>query len=269
MLTIILMILLVLLLGGCGGLIGDLAETFAEYCHGEEDKTIGPWEISLRDFIPFPMFIRNLGKSPYRYQEKLPLRILCTELVCGFASIAIFFVYGFTIGYAMLMFMTFVFAVCLISDLRWREIPNEINIIMAVLAICLAVAGVINWEDLVTGMVPGLVCITAGIILFFIRPADGFGIGGGDLKFLLTTGMLMGSSFAFALICFGGFATLLFYGATFVADIKNNTQTPVPMMVGFTTVFVFLMLTHYLSLPEFDMFLPECETLIPLISSIF
>lgn len=170
---------------------------------------------------------------------------------------------GLTPTFATTSFLLFSFAVSLISDLKWREIPHEINHLITFVAVINAfMGGITSILCSLIGIIPAVLWFITGFILYLFRPQKGFGIGGGDLRFIFSTGLLLGISFSTTLLLLGCFCTVLFNIACLIKDIRTGSTTYAPMMIGFAMAYVVMLSCHYLILPAYDM-IPMLSVLVP------
>lgn len=174
-------------------------------------------------------------------------------LACQILFLAFLFVYGISPECVFFLLLTFFFGVALVSDLAWREIPHEGNHIIAILAIVNVLFFGNPLGNLLLGLVPAAAVLLVAAILYKIFPERGFGVGGGDIRFIASTGMLMGFPFTAILLTFGSFGTILVYFVKYLHDRRKGVTTYVPMMVGFTIAYLVMLGTHYLIPVSMDM----------------
>lgn len=179
---------------------------------------------------------------------------LVESLAGGSLMVSFYGVFGLTSTFALMTFLLFAFAVGLISDLKWREIPHEINHLIAIVAVVNAIMG--GFPSILcslVGIIPTVLLLISTFVLYLIRPERGFGVGGGDLRFLFSTGMLLGISFSTVLLLLGCLFTVLFNIVCLVKDFRFGTTTYAPMMVGFSMAYLVMLFGHYLVVPAYDM----------------
>lgn len=224
-----------------GGFLADTAVLVSRIWHDEKK---GVWRSYLRgtDLIPMPNIIKPVLLL-YGKREAI------LELACAALSVKFLADYGFSSDLGLMLFLMWAFTVALFSDLCWREIPHELNYIVMGAAVLLALLGKISWISLLFGTMPAIILTVTAILLFMLRPKNGFGIGGGDLRFVLSTGMLMGAGFAGAMVFLGSLVVVVGGFGMLVRDLRNGTATAVPMMVGFAAAYVVMLFDSYLDTP--------------------
>ena len=182
--------------------------------------------------------------------RNVPVLVPAMELLMGFAAAGFFSIYGNTCMFWLLTSVTWIFMVATISDIRYREIPNELTVMAMAMMVVLAWGGWSTIGDIVAGMLPALAVLLNGILFSLITGRDS--IGGGDIKFLFSIGGLMGFGFASIILLVGCLILLFMYGVHLIEDIFKGTRTECPMMAGFASAYFILLFSHYLVPPEFS-----------------
>ena len=208
-------------------------------------------QISWYDNIPILSYILLGGKCRHCHVQ-LSLQYPFIELLTGLSFLAIYSILGQTMLTAKLMFVTWLFIVATVSDVLYREVPDELTLISIPVMIGLVLCGENTWLDLGLGVLfPGVVFFILAMILEAVF--DKLIIGGGDIKFLFSIGGIMGIGFASSIFMIGCFCMVLIYFSTVIEDMVEDKQTYVPMLVGFATAYFLVLMCHYLVAPEFDM----------------
>ena len=207
-------------------------------------------QISWYDNIPILSYVILGGKCRYCHAH-LSLQYPFVEFLTGITFLIIYSVLGPTILTAKLLFVSWLFIVATVSDILYREVPDELTLISIPVMIGLALSGENTWIDLGLGILfPGVIFFVLAII--FEALLGKLIIGGGDIKFLFSIGGIMGCGFATSIFIIGCFCMALIYFSTMVEDIVEKKQSYVPMLVGFATAYFLILMCHYLVSPEFD-----------------
>ena len=233
-----------------GGYIGHLADVLSLAWHKEEPVfRKGYFKEFLKEITGESLLWPLIGRKRGFFKTVLEF---CS---CGAFTALFYSHYGLGFMFYLMMFLVFAFAVGLISDMQWREIPHELNHIIALVALLLVLIGKNSIWTFLLGAVPVVVMFGCGFVMYLIFPSRGFGIGGGDLRFLGSIGLLMGMPFATLLMVLGCLASIIIF---LPMAIKNffgkRTTTFIPMMVGLTSAFILMIFGHYLAIPENDIF---------------
>lgn len=238
-----------LLFGIIGFYLGHLADFFALAWH-QENKVFSRKQ--------FPIFFQQ------QISTKNPLWIFCGRkrdwitiiLETGFCSVmtmTFFCIFGLSAKFMLMTFLMFSFMVALLSDISWREIPHEINYAIICVSLLNLLYGNNSIINFLLGFIPALLLVATGVILYFIRPQKGFGMGGGDIRFILSTGLLMGISFSTILLCLGSFIAIIMNLFYFFQNAAKGASTYIPMMPGFSIAYLIMLFSHYLMAPANDL----------------
>jgi Flp pilus assembly protein protease CpaA len=232
-----------------GVYLAHLADVLAEAWHKE-----GP-VFRKGAFLPF---VKEIA-SGYRWwpllgRKRSLFQWLPEVLVCGGLTIAFYLHYGWSFMFGLMVYVMFAFTVALISDMKWREIPHEINHLTALLAVIFLLIGKNSVITFLLGAVPVVILFSVGFVMYLIRPMRGFGIGGGDLRFIFSMGLLMGMPFATLLMTLGCASAVLLALPTLIRDMFGKAMTYIPMMAGFSAAYILMILGHYLLAFEDDWF---------------
>ena len=229
--------------------LGHLADILALAWHSEEPVFRGG---------KFPSFWRSITEGNKWFcligRKRGVVNTLYQTLACGVLSVLIYNYFGLTENGLLLLYLVFAFMVAFISDVQWREIPHEINHITMGIAVLLLLTGEHSLLYFITGLIPAVIAFGVAFILYTTKPENGFGIGGGDLRFILSMGGLMGAFFAIFLLAIGSALVVVLNIASLVKDTSLNTETFVPMMTGFAGSFLLMLFGHYFAPPEVSLF---------------
>ena len=209
---------------------------------------------SLKLYERCAVFSYLFFKSKHSYcHERIPLQNLFVEIITALTFLVIYITKGFTAESIVLMFVSWMYVVATVSDVNYREIPDELVIIAAPVMVLLVVLDINTYMETLLGLLPSISIILLMFVLSMIR-GDGVweGIGGGDIKFLCAVGGIMGIGFLIPMIFIASCMSVLIYGAYIVEDFITHNRTYIPMMVGFSSAFILMLLMHYISSPSFD-----------------
>ena len=192
------------------------------------------------------------GKHSY-CNDRIPLQNLFVEILTALTFLAIYITKGFTAESMVLMFVSWMYVVATVSDVNYREIPDELVIIAAPVMVLLVALDINTYTETLLGLLPSISIIFL-MLVFSMIMGDGVleGIGGGDIKFLLAVGGIMGIGFLIPMIFIASCMSVLIYGAYIVEDSITHNRTYIPMMIGFSSAFILMLLMHYTSSTSFD-----------------
>lgn len=238
--------------------------TFANVCikrwHDETPLFCAPTcdtcghKIPWCDTVPVLSFILNKGKCGYCHTP-IPLQNLVVELVTGFTFLAIFTSYGFSLEGIKMLLVAWMFIVGTVSDINYREVPNELTLIALIAMPTFILLNVNSLLNTLWGVIPAIwIVLFACIVAHFTGQEDI--IGGGDVKFMFSVGGLMGMEFVLLMFVLGCISLALMYGSFIIesAITKGAKGTSVPMLVGFSQAYTLMLLMHYLADARFDVF---------------
>lgn len=214
---------------------------FFAFCENLRERNDSKWIVFKED-------------GPVRYWLQVVIKY---PLFCFFLD-RFYYHYGWSFEFVVMTLLFLSFYVALVSDLSWREIPHEINHFLVLLAVLNVIFGGNSVVNLLLGLIPALILLATAMIMYFLRPRIGFGVGGGDLRFIASTGMLMGFSFASVLLTLGSFVAIVTHIAALWKNLKTGKTTHIPMMIGFMAAYLVMLWTHY--------FAPIDSDLLPMLS---
>jgi len=207
-------------------------------------------QIKWYDNIPILSYILLKGKCRNCHTH-LSLQYPFVELLTGLTFLAIYSTLGNTLLTAKLLFVSWLFIVATVSDILYREVPDELTYISIPVMLVLALVRENSWIELGLGVLfPGIILLIIAVLADLVT--DKILIGGGDIKFLFSIGGLMGAEFSMSILILGCFALALVYFSLFIEDRAEGKQSYVPMLVGFAMAYAFILLSHYLASPTFD-----------------
>ena len=190
------------------------------------------------------------------------LPLFLESIAIEFLMLLFLLVHGLSLSFLWMMILSFGFLVALVSDLSWREIPHEINHIIAITAVLNVIFNGNSAVCLALGLIPAILLVVAGLFLYWLFPSKGFGIGGGDVRFIASVGMLAGFQFVSLLLAIGSLLTIIIHLPGLLHGFRKAGTTCVPMMAGFTGAFLLILGLHYLA-PE------DCLSMISIGTNLF
>ena len=203
------------------------------------------YQLKWYDNIPLISYILLNGKCR-NCKSSISIQYPLVEFITGLLYLLIFYFNGLSWFTLKLMFITWMFVVATVTDIKQREIPNEIIFAgIGAFIINIFFDNTMNIPEMFIGLfIPSLPFLLIGIIYEKIANIE-MAIGGGDIKFLFVIGGLMGGYFS-SMILFGGcLALLLIYLPNMIINYKKIKSTPLPMMIGFSSAYLFILIYFY------------------------
>lgn len=158
------------------------------------------YPIKWYDLIPIISYVCLRGKCR-KCGEKISLQYPLIEALNGCLWVVLFYCYGFqwkTLLYCLLISILIVVSVI---DVRTYEIPPVLNGSIGILGIVQIILDNGNWKNYVIGFF----CVSVFLlVLYFI--SRGRAIGGGDVKLMAVTGLVIG----WKLVLFAFFSGCIF-----------------------------------------------------------
>lgn len=158
---------------------------------------------SLRwyDLVPLFSYI-ILGGRCRKCQQSISVQYPLVEAANGILYVWIFYVHGFNIVSVLYCLMTSALLVLSVIDMRTYEIPLGINLFIGILGLVRIGLDFENW------LFYGIGFISVSLFLWLIyMVTKGRGIGGGDIKLMAVSGLMLGwqkNILAFFIGCFLG-----------------------------------------------------------------
>lgn len=144
------------------------------------------YQLKWYDFIPIFSYI-FLGGKCRKCKTKLSCQYPIIEAVNGFLYVLIFAVNGLNIESGIYSLMASALLVLSVIDFRTYEIPFGINIFIFVLAVIHMILDLKHWSSYAIGFFS----VSAFLYLLYLC-SHGKAIGGGDIKLMAATGMMLG-----------------------------------------------------------------------------
>ena len=138
------------------------------------------------ELIPLFSFLVQGGKCR-NCKTKLSVQYPLIELLNGLIYVWIFMAKGFQPESILFCICASVLIVISVTDWRTYEIPFGCNIVIGILGIVRVILDLAHWYDYVIGFFA-----VSGLFLIIYWITKGRGIGGGDIKLMAATGLLLG-----------------------------------------------------------------------------
>ena len=119
----------------------------------------------------------------YKYNSKYQL---FSNVITGVFFNTLWLIYGFTLEFWIYSAITTILISIAIIDSFYMEIPDEHNMMIAILGIIYAILGPTN---ILTSIFSGLI---GGTIYLIMAITSNGGMGGGDIKLAASTGIILG-----------------------------------------------------------------------------
>lgn len=144
------------------------------------------YQLKWYDLVPILSYI-CLGGKCRKCKTKLSCQYPLIEAANGLLYVLIFAVNGLHIESGLYSLMASALLVLSVIDFRTYEIPFGINVFIFIIAIIHLVLDVTNWSTYVIGFFS----VSTFLYLMFVF-SHGKAIGGGDIKLMAATGMMLG-----------------------------------------------------------------------------
>lgn len=144
------------------------------------------YQLKWYDLIPLISYLMYKGECR-KCKEKISFQYPMVEASNGFFYVWVFFLYG--ISFISLIYCLAISALLVLSviDFRTYEIPFGINVFLGVLGL---VHAIYDREHFITYLL-GFIGVS-GFLFFLYLVTKGRGIGGGDIKLMAVSGLLLG-----------------------------------------------------------------------------
>lgn len=200
------------------------------------------------DLFPLFSWLSTVGKCRY-CNKKLGSSYVYAELMGGLllALSYLFWPYGFSIWGIMQFIVWSIIITCLLSliifDLKWFILPDKIVVFLIVVA-TLMQTYIMAYEQSLSRL-PGIglgIAVGSGVFWLLYILSRGRYIGGGDVKFGLFFGILVGSGFKSLLIISIGslLGTLVMLPALAVRKKKMTSLIPFGPFLILATIIVYI-----------------------------
>ena len=159
------------------------------------------YQLRWYDLVPLFSYL-FLGGKCRKCKEKISVQYPVIEALNGVFYVLIVAECGVTLESLLYCLLFSALIVLSVIDFRTYEIPVGINWFIAALGVVRVVTDYQNWLQYIIGMI----CVS-GFLLLIYWVTKGRGIGGGDIKLMAASGLLLGwqqNLLAFALGCIIG-----------------------------------------------------------------
>lgn len=144
------------------------------------------YQLKWYDLVPLFSFLFLKGKCR-KCGQKISVQYPIIEGMNGVFWVLIFLKFGLTIESLLYCLLFSALLTLSVIDFRTYEIPVGFNIFIGILGIVRVATDYRNWLSYVIGLVSVSVVL---LIIFLVT--NGRGIGGGDVKLMAATGLLLG-----------------------------------------------------------------------------
>lgn len=142
--------------------------------------------LKWKDLFPLFSYIFLKGKCR-KCKEKISIQYPVIEALNGILYVLIFFVNGYHLESVLYCLFTSALMVLSIIDFRTYEIPSEINVFIGILGVLHILLDFSHVGEYLLGL-----CIVSGFLLVIYLFTKGKGVGGGDIKFMAASGLMLG-----------------------------------------------------------------------------
>lgn len=159
------------------------------------------YQLRWYDLVPLFSYML-LGGRCRKCKEKISVQYPLIEALNGFLYVIVVAVCGLSIESILYCLLFSALIVLSVIDFRTYEIPVGINYFIAALGVVRVATDYTNWLQYLIGMI----CVS-GFLLLIYWITKGRGIGGGDIKLMAASGLLLGwqlNILAFVLGCIIG-----------------------------------------------------------------
>jgi leader peptidase (prepilin peptidase)/N-methyltransferase len=159
------------------------------------------YTLAWYDLIPLFSWL-FLGGRCRKCKARISVQYPLIEALNGVLYVVLFLVYGISVEFFLYCLMASALIALSVIDFRTYEIPVGINVFILCLGLVRILTDLSNWPEYAIGFFS----ISAPLLLLYIL-TKGRGIGGGDIKLMAASGLLLGYSrniLAFILGCILG-----------------------------------------------------------------
>lgn len=159
------------------------------------------YQLRWYDLIPLFSWLA-LGGRCRKCKAKISVQYPLIEALNGVLYLIVFLHYGVSIETLLYCLMASALLALSVIDFRTFEIPLGFNVFIAVLGLVRVLTDLTNWQEYAVGF------FAVSVVLYIIYIiTKGRGIGGGDIKLMAASGLLLGwkcNVLAFLLGCIIG-----------------------------------------------------------------
>lgn len=144
------------------------------------------YQLKWYDLVPVFSYL-CLGGKCRSCKQKISVQYPLIELLNGVLYCIVFAVYGISVEALLYALLTSALITLSVIDLRTYEIPVGINIFILTLGLIRIVTDYADWLDYAVGFF-----LVSGFLYIVHLVTKGRGIGGGDIKLMAVSGLLLG-----------------------------------------------------------------------------
>lgn len=159
------------------------------------------YQLRWYDLIPLFSWLA-LGGRCRKCKAKISVQYPAIEALNGVLYLIVFLRYGVSIETLLYCLMASALLALSVIDFRTFEIPLGFNVLIAVLGLVRVLTDLTNWKEYAVGFF----AVSAILYIIYVL-TKGSGIGGGDIKLMAASGLLLGwkcNILAFLLGCIIG-----------------------------------------------------------------
>lgn len=159
------------------------------------------YQLKWYDLIPLFSWLA-LGGRCRKCKAKISVQYPLIEALNGVLYLIVFLCYGVSIETLLYCLMASALLALSVIDFRTFEIPVGFNVLIAVLGLVRVLTDLTNWREYAVGFF----AVSAVLYIIYVL-TKGRGIGGGDIKLMAASGLLLGwkcNVLAFLLGCIIG-----------------------------------------------------------------
>lgn len=144
------------------------------------------YQLKWYDLVPVFSYL-CLGGKCRSCKQKISVQYPLVELLNGVLYCIVFAVYGISVEALLYALLTSALITLSVIDFRTYEIPVGINIFILTLGLIRIVTDYADWLDYAVGFF-----LVSGFLYIVHLVTRGRGIGGGDIKLMAVSGLLLG-----------------------------------------------------------------------------
>lgn len=144
------------------------------------------YQLRWYDLVPVFSYL-CLGGKCRSCKQKISVQYPVIELLNGVLYCIVFAVYGISVEALLYALLASALIALSVIDFRTYEIPVGINVFILALGLIRIVTDYVEWPDYAVGFL-----IVSGFLYIVHLVTKGRGIGGGDIKLMAVSGLLLG-----------------------------------------------------------------------------
>lgn len=144
------------------------------------------YQLRWYDLVPVCSYLWLRGKCR-SCKQKISVQYPIVELLNGALYCIVFAVYGISVEALLFALLASALIILSVIDLRTYEIPVGINLFILALGLIRIATDYTRWSDYAVGFL-----LVSGFLYLVYLVTGGRGIGGGDIKLMAVSGLLLG-----------------------------------------------------------------------------